>query len=119
MDESQHDDSSPAGQTVSGLPAEIFGLWLHSYEEDTKATKVYRPPNYPFPPSRGRNAVELRPNGTYIEYSSGPDDRGQAIAGRWQYLGGGRMQITTPGLGDSPSARQILSYVSGVLVIEK
>jgi hypothetical protein len=117
MDESQHEDPRPPSQAVP--LAEIFGLWLHSQEEDTQTTTVYRPRGYLFPPSRGRSAVEFRPDGTYIEYSSGPDDRGQAIVGSWQDLGSCRVQITVPRSGGSPSVRRILSYAHGVLVIEK
>jgi hypothetical protein len=119
MDERQHEDLSPAGQTVSGPPAELFGVWLHSYEEDTETTTVYRTRGYAFPPSRGRDAVEFRPDGTFIEYGSGPDDRGQAVTGRWHDLGGGRIQITIPQDGERSSMWRILSIAHGVLAIEK
>ena len=118
-DESQHEDFSPAGQAVSGLPAEIFGIWLHSHEEDTQTTTVYRTRGYTFPPARGRDAVEFRPDGTFIQYGSGPDDRGQAVTGRWHDLGGGRIQIIVPQDGERSSVWQILSSANGVLTIEK
>jgi hypothetical protein len=104
---------------VNGLQSEIFGLWLHSYEEDTETTTVYRTRGYAFPRSRGRRAVEFRPDGTYVEYGSGPDDRGQAVVGRWQDLGGGRVQITVADAGGRSSVWQVLSCANGVLTIEK
>ena len=120
VDESQHEDPAPAaGQAVSGLPAEIFGIWLHSHEEDTPTTTVYRTRGYTFPPSRGRDAVEFRPDGTFIQYGSGPDDRDQAIVSRWQDLGSGRVQITVPANDGSSSVWRILSCAHGVLTIEK
>ena len=75
---------------MTGPPAEAFGVWLHSHEEDTGSATVYRPAGHPFPPSRGRSAVEIRPDGTYLEHDSGPDDRGRAVAvGRQQPAGHG------------------------------
>jgi hypothetical protein len=104
---------------VSGLPSEIFGVWLHSYEEDTATTTVYRARGYAFPRSRGRRAVELRPDGTFVQYGSGPDDRGQAVVGRWQDLGRDRIQITVPDAGGESFVWRILSCANGVVRIEK
>jgi hypothetical protein len=105
---------------MSGLPSEIFGVWLHSYEEDTETTMIYRTRDWAFPRSRGRPAVEFRPDGTYVQYGSGPDDRGgQALVGRWQNLGGGRVQITVPEAGGRSFVWQVRSCANGVLTIEK
>jgi hypothetical protein len=38
--------------------------WVHSHEEDTATTTVYRPAGFPFPPSRGRKGFHLQPGGT-------------------------------------------------------
>lgn len=104
---------------MSEPPPEIVGVWLHSHEEDTDSTMVYRPRGYAFPPSRGRDALELRPDGTCIEHGSGPDDRGRAVVGRWDDLGSGGMQITVPrGEGDF-SSRRVLSWAPEMLVLEK
>lgn len=119
VDESQHEDPCPVGQAVSGLPAEIFGIWLHSHEEDTQTATVYRTRGYKFPLVRGRDAMEFRPDGTFIQYGSGPDDRGQAVIGRWADLGGGRVEITVPQHGGSSSVWRVLSCAHGVLAIEK
>lgn len=46
----------------------ITGTWLHSHEEDTADSMVYRHADYAFPPSRGRNGYEFQKDytGTYI-----------------------------------------------------
>ena len=103
---------------MTGPPAEVFGLWLHSYEEDSGSGRVYRPADHPFPPSRGRSAVELRPDGTYIEYDSGPDDRGRALVGRWEDTGSGGIQLTVRRADGSARTRQVSSCADGVLVLE-
>lgn len=105
---------------MSSPSASIVGIWLHSQEEDRQGARVYRPRGYAFPPTRGRSAVEFRSDGTYVEYGGGPDDRGQAVVGGWEDLGGGRVQITIPQAVDRASTRQVLSsYTEEMLVIER
>ena len=103
---------------MTGPPAEVLGLWLHSHEEDSGSTNVYRPASYDFPVSRDRTAVELRPDGTYIEYDSGPDDRGRALVGRWEDTGSGGIQLTVRRADGSARTRQVSSCADGVLVLE-
>jgi len=55
----------------------LYTLWFHSYEEDDDYKQVYRPSSYDFPLSRGRDAFEIRKNGDFISYSSGPVDLSQ------------------------------------------
>jgi hypothetical protein len=98
---------------VSDPSASPIGIWLHSQEEDRNDARVYRPRDYAFPPTRGRSAVEFRADGTYVEYNSGPDDRGQAVVGEWHDRGDGRVQITT-----HTGTRQVLSCTKKMLVIE-
>jgi hypothetical protein len=103
---------------VTGPPPEIAGVWLHSHEEDTASTIVYRPRGYAFPPSRGRDALEFRPGGTLVEHGIGPDDRGEAVPGRWEVLRDGRILLTVPHGAGGSSARRVLSWTSEVLVLE-
>jgi hypothetical protein len=100
-------------RAVSGPSASPIGIWLHSQEEDRSDVRVYRPRDYAFPPARGRSAVEFRPDGTYVEYSDGPDDRGQSVVGEWRDTGDGRVQATT-----RTATRRILSCTKEMLVIE-
>ena len=45
-------------------PERLIGSWVHSHEEDTATEQVFRRAHYAFPPSRGREALELRSDGT-------------------------------------------------------
>ncbi len=69
------------------LPKEIFKHWIHSYEEDTKELKVFRPSSYNFPPARGRMGLELKENGEFIQSGIGPTDRPTKGSGRWKAEG--------------------------------
>lgn len=103
----------------NGPPSGITGFWLHSQEEDTASTTVYRRRGYSFPPSRGRDALELRPDGTCVGYDSGPDDRGRQLTYRWEDDDGPPFGITVQHGDGGSSTRRILSWTPDVLVLEK
>ncbi len=50
----------------------LLGEWVHSHEEDEPGRKVYRRSGYPFPPARGRDAVELKADDTAVVRGPGP-----------------------------------------------
>ena len=60
---------------------------MRSQEDDTANEVVYRRAGYDFPPSRGRAAIDLRPDGTYVESSPGPVDVPESATGRWTLEG--------------------------------
>jgi hypothetical protein len=61
--------------------------WVHSHEEDRAGDMVFRPSGFPFPPSRGRRAFELRSGGTLGHAQPGPADRPALGEGRWEIEG--------------------------------
>ena len=64
-------------------PEQLQGRWVHSHEEDTEDEIVYRAESsgYDFPRSRGREALELNPDGSYSGVAPGPTDKPEATAG--------------------------------------
>ena len=56
-------------------PEQLQGRWVHSHEEDTDDEIVYRAESsgYDFPRSRGREALELNPDGSYAGVGAGAD----------------------------------------------
>ena len=69
-------------------PASFVGSWSHSHEEDGEGVQVFRPVDYDFPPSRGRETMTLRPDGTAVAGLPGPDDRGMRTDdGTWRLQG--------------------------------
>ena len=58
--------------------------WVHSHEEDTDTEKVYRPGDYDFPPSRGRESFQLKAGGQYLQRTPGPSDVPVGSEARWE-----------------------------------
>jgi hypothetical protein len=76
--------------------AQVEGRWVHSHEEDTVDETVFRAADsgYAFPPSRGREALELRPDGSYAGTAPGPADKPQETGGgRWALEDGNRLVL--------------------------
>lgn len=61
----------------------LQGHWVHSHEEDSEDEMVFRPATHPFPPSRGRISLDLKPDGDYVERAPGPVDAPVESSGRW------------------------------------
>lgn len=77
---------------ASELP--ISGRWLHSFEEDSGDTRVYRPADSELPRARGRAGIEFLPDGTFIDRQIGPTDAPQEVRGRWEYVGAGVVRLS-------------------------
>jgi hypothetical protein len=61
---------------------------------------VFRRPEFPFPPSRGRTAFTLKPGGVVEVVGPGPDDRRRRTSGRWT-LAGAHLEVDAPGFAGS------------------
>jgi hypothetical protein len=100
-------------------PSALLGSWLHSHEEDTPTTTVYRRANHDFPPSRGRKGLDLHPDGTLTERQIGPTDRAVKSAGQWRLNDQACLELFT-GPGAEPAHRlQIESVGADRLVLKK
>ncbi|MBG0828883.1 hypothetical protein HS041_14005 [Planomonospora sp. ID67723] len=105
---------------MSGTVPDVVGVWLHSYEEDTETTAVYRPRDHPFRPSRRpRRGLEFRAGGTFLELRPGPDDRPREVTGRWRSEGGDRIRVAFPEEDGAPIEISVISCADGVLRIAK
>ncbi len=93
---------------MNGLPGEIFRKWMHSFEEDMGGITVYRPGEFNFPRARGRDGIEFRPDGTFIDLTIGRGDASHGINGRWQEDESGRVRIS---FGDNVRQSRILEIV--------
>lgn len=69
-------------------PKSITGKWVHSWEEDSGNTTVYRPASYEFPPSRTRSGFELNPDGSLTNVAISAVDTPASGAGSWELKDG-------------------------------
>lgn len=104
---------------MSSLPASIFRKWIHSREEDIGDVEVYRPASYSFPPSRGRDGLELRPDGQFIHYAIGPTDAQQPIGGQWTLQGPGVVAVDLAQQGAPPHTMTIVACDEDSLKIRR
>ncbi|MEO3782652.1 hypothetical protein ABGB12_04945 [Actinocorallia sp. B10E7] len=105
---------------MSGVPPDVTGSWLHSFEEDTGTAQVYRPADHPFRPSRRpRRGLEFRPDGTFVERRPGPDDRPREVEGRWERRGPDRVDVSFPEERGRPFGITVVSRTRDTLTIEE
>lgn len=95
----------------------IFQHWIHSREEDTDKVKVYRPSDYQFPPSRGRDGFEIKEDGEFIEYGIGATDRPQEMSGTWKAEGDNKIRVSLKNQRQESYTMQIVSCEERMLKI--
>ena len=98
---------------------QLVGTWRHSHEEDTATERVYRRGDYEFPPARGRDGFEFRPDHScaYLGISARDGTAKQACT--WQPREGtsGEVVVTFPG--GEQRVLQIVSVDRDRLVVKK
>jgi hypothetical protein len=93
--------------------------WVHAHEEDTEEEMVFRPAEYKLPPSRGRMAFELQPDGTFREEGLGAADVPEQAGGSWELEDEERIVLGGGATGGVPRIMPIASCSSERLVIRK
>jgi hypothetical protein len=104
---------------MNKLPNEIFQKWMHSFEEDIDGIMVYRPTNYSYPLARGRDGIEFRTDGVFIDWKIGPTDATSGINGHLENEGSGRVRVYFEGNTGSPRIIEILQIDAGILKIRQ
>lgn len=83
--------ATPVSETL--LSGCVIGSWLHSWEEDTAELIVFRPADYPFGPSRGRDGYEFQTGGILIYHGFGPADAPLTATGEWGWHSGDEIHL--------------------------
>jgi hypothetical protein len=104
---------------MSELPSAIYRRWTHSREEDTNGLTVFRPSNFNFPPSRGREGMEFRPNGEFVHYNIGATDRSEAVPGRWHLGADGSIEIEFPTTQMGAYRLAVISVDADILIVRR
>ena len=76
-------------------PDQMLRRWSHLFEEDHQGVLVYRPADLEFPPARGRDGIEFRPDGTFVNWAIGRGDAPEPREGTWRRVEGGQLRVTT------------------------
>ena len=97
----------------------LLRRWVHAHEEDSDYGMVFRPAEHELPPSRGRRAFELRPDGTFAESGLGPTDVPQEASGTWELEDDERIVLGEGAAQGVPRVMKIASCDENRLVIEK
>jgi hypothetical protein len=96
----------------------LYGRWLRVQEEDTDKEIVFRPATADLPPSRGRQGLELNPDGSSADIRPGPDDRPQSSPGQWAVEDDDWLVVEAGG-GGSRRAMRIVAADGDAIVVRK
>ena len=99
------------------MDAALHRTWIHAFEEDDGSTETYRPRGHRLPPARGRKAMELRSDGTFVDWPIGPADRAIGAHGRWSEAGPDRIRVEFPDEDRPPRVLEIVELGSDILTI--
>lgn len=83
--------ATPVSETL--LSGCLIGSWVHAYEEDTPEMIVFRPADYPFGPSRGRDGYEFQTGGILVYHGFGPADEPLTSTGEWGWHSGDQIHL--------------------------
>ena len=97
----------------------LMGLWLHSHEEDTQDVRVYRPSDFPFPPARGRDGFEFRPNGELVYLGIARGDGTDESNGTWSLQSPDRVRIEVDNSRIMPFTIEVVSCDDESLTIRR
>lgn len=97
----------------------LFQRWIHSREEDTPTEIIYRPSSFPFPPARGRDGFELRPDHTAVDVGISAADGATEYLGQWHMCGPDKLEVITGPEGEHGRKIRVLAVEANRLVVER
>jgi hypothetical protein len=71
----------------------LYKFWVHSYEEDDQADKVYRLSSFNFPPSFGRESLNIKEDGKITFSFPGPDEGIKHSDGQFKIYDQNKMHV--------------------------
>jgi hypothetical protein len=87
----------------------IFKKWLRHREIEGDDVRIYRPIDYKFPLSRGREGLEFRKNGEFVSYEIAPGCGIEEFQGKWEAIGESKIKVTFQ---DKSKKSRLLNIIS-------
>ena len=87
----------------------IYKHWLRHHEIEKDEVHIYRPTNYKFPFSRGREGFEFKNNGEFISYDIAPACGIEQVRGRWEVVEQNKIKVT---FSDQSKKNHLLNIIS-------
>ena len=97
---------------------EIFQEWLHSYEEDTKELKSYRPSSFDFPLGWGRTGMTFYENGNCMLLEIAPNDTLIHLVGEWKLITEEMIEVSFPSSDKETFFFEIVELSNEILIIK-
>lgn len=110
--------TASCGVSKKSPPQEIYNHWKHAHEDDTAGAKVFRPSTYAFPPSRGREGFEIKPDGSFIRHAIGAADAPEKMTGHWKMKKQGVIEVTLDDKSVAPYQLVIISVEKEKLILQ-
>ncbi len=89
-------DPAPEPPDPGSAPStHLFKRWVHVREEDHDGVAVYRPAGSDLPPARGRDEIEFRPDGSFVDHPIGRGDAPDDRPGTWSRRADGALEVST------------------------
>lgn len=96
----------------------LYQHWVHSHEEDQEGIRVFRPANYNFPASRGREGFKIDKEGAFTHYQIGPNDVPKTQESKWEAKEN-VLVVTTTDKEEPTLQLQIVEVSQDILKIKK
>jgi hypothetical protein len=110
---------SEKSSTMTDLRTCLVGRWLHSHEEDSGTTEIYRPEDYDFPPARGRTGYEFLPDGQAVYIGIASTDGSTETHGHWDVEAPDRVIVTMEDAGTQRTVLQVQDCGPDKLVVSR
>lgn len=101
------------------IPPSLLQVWLHSPNEDTADSHVYRPRDLSKSPGRARRGFELRSNGDFVGIGVGQTDASTVAEGKWRLAAPDVIEVSHASSDRPARMMRIVSHSPDRLEIQK
>ena len=112
--------SGDTGGAGASMPDALWGVWVHSHEEDYAGNEVYRNPDYNFPPSRGRVKFDIKEDNELMWYGLAANDaHGNSKRAMWRSIDARTLEVYFPDESEQAFGMELVEITPGRLVLKR